>query len=229
MCCSIFAILTPMNITDSLFHHAILFIHEDRKLFTKKIWKELSLKSIAHTLHDQTVIDIDTARKLITWANTPYEDEKIALISFHSITIPAQNALLKIVEEPRHGVRFIFITTNKDSIIPTLYSRLQEKTSTQELVQKNTEGELFLATPYTQRMKLPYVVHMVSAVDEEGRKDRERVRLFILSLMPLFTQNKASQKHIEEVLATASYAGDPSSSGKALLEYLSLLLPQIKD
>ena len=217
-----------MNITDSLFHHATLFIYEDRKLFTEKIWRELSLKSIAHTLHNQSVIDIDTARKLITWANTPYEGEKTALVSFHTITIPAQNALLKIVEEPRNGVRFIFVTTNKDAIIPTLYSRMEEK-KVETSLQENDASHIFLRTPHTERMKLKQVTEILLKVDEEGRKDREAVRMFILSLVPLLTRNKNSQKYTQETLEAASYAGDPSSSGKALLEYLSLLLPQLKD
>ncbi len=224
-----FGILLRMNTTDLLTHHATLFIQSDRKLFTEKVWGELRLKSIAHILHDHTVVDIDTARKLITWANTPYEGEKIALVSFHTITIPAQNALLKIVEEPRNGVRFIFVTTNKDAIIPTLYSRLQEQKTENILVEKNNDASTFLTTPHTQRMKLPQILKTLAQVDEEGRKDREAVRTFILSLLPLLTKNTASQKYLQEVVETASYAGDPSSSGKMLLEYLSLLLPQVKD
>lgn len=218
-----------MNITDSIFHHATLFTQEDRKLFTEKVWEELSLKSIAHTLHDQTVLDIDTARKLITWANTPYEGEKTALVSFHTITIPAQNALLKIVEEPRSGVRFIFITTNKDAIIPTLYSRLQEQHLEKTLEKVDTSTALFLTTVHSERMKLRQITEILSQVDEEGRKDREVVRTFIMSLIPLLTKNNISPKYITETFEVASYASDPSSSSKALLEYLSLLLPQIKD
>jgi hypothetical protein len=218
-----------MNITDSLSHHATLFIHNDRKVYTEKIWEELASNSIAHILHDQTVIDIDTARKLISWANTPYEGKKTALVSFHTITIPAQNALLKIVEEPRSGVRFIFVTTNKDAIIPTLYSRLQEKSIEMDFIEKNDNAEIFLTTPNTQRIKLPCIVQLLTKVDEEGRKDREAVRTFILSLIPLLTKNNVSPKYITETLEASSYASDPSSSGKALLEYLSLLLPQTKD
>lgn len=218
-----------MNITDSLFHHATLFIHEDRKFFTEKIWEELSLKSIAHILHDQTVVDIETARKLITWVNTPYEGDKTALVSFHTITVPAQNALLKIIEEPRNGVRFIFITTNKDAIIPTLYSRLQEQRVENTSTVENSSADIFLRTSPTLRMKCIQVVDILAQMDEEGRKDREAVRMFILSLLPSLTRNKTSQKYTQETLVVASYASDPSSSGKALLEYLSLLLPQIKD
>lgn len=218
-----------MNIIDSVSHHATLFVDSDRKFFTEKVWKELTSNSIAHILHDCTVVDIDTARTLIRWANTPYEGKKTALVSFHTITIPAQNALLKIAEEPRFGVTFIFVTSNKNAIIPTLYSRLQEKSSRDGDIEKNNEAEIFLKTPHTQRMKLPYIVKLLTKVDEEGRKDRESVRAFILSLIDILTSSKEGKGYLSTTLETASYASDPSSSGKALLEYLSLLLPQTKD
>ncbi len=218
-----------MNIIDSVSHHATLFIDSDRKLFTEKVWKELTSNSIAHILQDCTVVDIDTVRTLIRWANTPYEGKKTALVSFHTITVPAQNALLKIVEEPRLGVTFIFITSNKNAIIPTLYSRLQEKRSGDGDIEKNSEAGIFLKTPHTQRIKLPYIVKLLTKVDVEGRKDREGVRTFILSLVPSLTKKSTYQKYVQEVLEVASCASDPSSSGKALLEYLSLLLPQVKD
>ena len=116
-----------MSILSDLTHHATLFVHSERKSFAEGLWKELRKESLAHVFHDITVVDIETARALASWVNIPYEGEKIALISFHIITLPAQNALLKILEEPRMGVKFILVTTNKESIIPTLYSRLEEQ------------------------------------------------------------------------------------------------------
>ena len=217
-----------MNIIDSLTHHATLFVDADRSNFTKQVWEELTSQSIAHILHDHTVIDIDMARALTSWANTPYEGEKTALISFHTITLPAQNALLKIVEEPRSGVRFIFVTTNKDAIIPTLYSRLEERTTRSSKTEKNLNAVLFLSTAHTSRMKLPFITDLVTKEDKQGRKDRETVRLFIISLVDVLSSHKEYSKYTLMTLETASYAGDPSSSGKALLEYLSLLLPQTK-
>lgn len=216
-----------MNITDSLTHHATLFVHTDRQDFTETLWKELHAESIAHVLHNHTVVDIDTARKLITWANTPYEGQKTALVSFHTITLPAQNALLKIVEEPRAGVRFIFVTTNKDAIIATLYSRLEErKVGSASL--NTDEAKTFLAASHIERMKLPYITKLLTQVDEEERKDREAVKAFILSLVDILAKNNENPRYIQETLEIASYASDPSSSGKALVEYLSLLLPQTK-
>lgn len=214
-------------------HHATLIVHHDRKLLTEKYWKELQVLSPAHIIHNHTVFDIDTARSLISWTHAPYDKEKIALLSFHTMTLPAQNALLKILEEPRVGVRFVIITTNKEALIPTFLSRLQEHTLSDDQSQEKNQdlALLFLQTKKTARMELPEITKLLSKCDEEGRKDRESVRQFILSLL---THTKESPTiftttHAKEILDTASFSSDPSSSLKALIEYLSLLLPEVKD
>jgi hypothetical protein len=97
----------------------------------------------------------------------------------------------------------------------------------QEEAPEQSPAKIFLKTPYTERMKLPYITELLSRVDEEDRKDREAVRMFILSLIPLLTETQRESRYILETLEIASYASDPSSSGKTLLEYLSLLLPVI--
>ncbi len=216
-----------MPLLTSLTHHATLFVNEDRKNFAETLWKELEHDSLAHIFHDHSVLDIDTARALTSWANTPYEGEKVALLSFHTITLPAQNALLKILEEPRAGVRFILVTSNQESLIPTLYSRLQHKVNEDSEV-KNDKARQFLSASSSERMKLPFVTSLLSAKDEEGRKEREGIRTFILSLVDVLTKSNSESKYILATIETASYAGDSSSSGKALLEYLALLLPQTK-
>jgi len=215
-----------MNIINSLSHHAVLFVHPERKAFTEELWNELRKDSIAHILHDHTVFDIDTARSLISWAQSAFDGHRTALLSFHTITIPAQNALLKILEEPRSTVRFIIVTSNKEMLLPTLYSRLQEQSLTHNNDTATEAAKLFLTTSPDKRMKLPYIVALLAQTDEEKRQDRETLRSFILSLTILLRSDSKNFTHILSVLETASFASDSSASGKSLLEYLSLTLPQ---
>lgn len=215
------------SLTTQLTHHAILFVHPERKILASKFWKELTSLSHAHIYHDSTVLDIDTVRTLISWVNSPYQGERTALLSFHTITVPAQNALLKIIEEPREGVRFILITSNKEAILPTLYSRLQDKTEIHSTHNK-TEALLFLHTEHSKRMKLPEVQAILARVDESGRKDREYAKSFILSVAEELKSYSQNNKQILSTIEMASFVADPSASIKSVLEYLSLLLPEIK-
>jgi hypothetical protein len=208
-------------------HHAILLVHANRAEFGETLWNELSSASPAHKLFNQTVLDIETARNIISWANTPYNYEKIALISFHTAGHAAQNAMLKILEEPRAGVRFILLTSNKSNVIDTILSRVLHF-PIENIKESTTHAEEFLNTNPSTRMKLPFVIELLARVDEEKRKDREGVREFILSIAKVLSNFRAKPKHITESIEVASYASDSSASGKSLLEYLALLLPQTK-
>jgi hypothetical protein len=216
-----------MNLADLPSHHAILLVNSERSACGLALWNELQSLSPAHRLFNQTVLDIDTARAITSWALSSYNDEKIALISFHTASIPAQNAMLKMLEEPRRGVRFILLTSNKENLIGTVLSRVHYVQGDASQNDSLSAVE-FLKTAPTARMKLPIIVELLSRIDEEGRKDRERVRAFILSVANVLSSVKASPRYITETLQTASYVSDPSASGKALLEYLTLLLPVIK-
>lgn len=219
-----------MNLSSLPKHHALLITSEDRATATNTLWEELRAISPAHTLYHQTVLDIDTARAIIAWANTPYNEEKIALISFHTAGIPAQNAMLKILEEPRAGVRFILLTSNKENLLPTVVSRLHQVQTKNEERRMNNYAQEFLNTKPTMRMKLPFVVEMLAKEDEMERKDREGAREFVLQLADyIVSQKGASKKYAEKTFEFASYISDPSSSTKAILEYLSLSLPQAKN
>jgi len=208
-------------------HHAVLIVNSNRTQLAEALFNELSLLSPAHRFFNQTVLDIETARKLISFAQAPYNSEKIALVSFHTIGHEAQNALLKILEEPRALVRFILVTSNKASLFDTVLSRLQ-LVSSQGDDTSLVSSDLFLKTKHTERMKLPFVVELLARVDEEERKDREGVRGFILSLSSSLLKNNAESKYILKTIEMAYHASMPSASGKALIEYLALLLPQPK-
>lgn len=155
----------------SFFHHATLFVYPDRKTLVSLLWNQLHSASPSHILHDHTVLDIDTARTIISWANSP-SGEKTAILSFHTITLPAQNALLKILEEPLPNVKFILITSNKEAIIPTLYSRLQEQKFDEEAVTSHSgkSANEFLEESPSKRMKLTYITNLLTKEDEEGER-----------------------------------------------------------
>lgn len=209
----------------SSIHHALLYIAGDRKILSESLWNELAF-SPAHRLVDVTVLDIDTARSLITWAQTPYHEPKVAVVSFHTAGVPAQNAMLKMLEEPHPGVRFILVTTNEEQLLPTVLSRVQKMRT--EVVQEDTAlAREFLSSKHEIRMSIPSIEKLLKQEDEEGRKDREAVRGFILSLLPVLREKKDTALLQQEVLEVASYAGDPSASTKGLVEYLALLLPRV--
>lgn len=67
---------------------------------------------------------IEDAKEVISEAYKSSENTKTLILGAKSFTVPAQNALLKILEEPPRNIVFILIAPNKSTFLPTVRSRL---------------------------------------------------------------------------------------------------------
>ncbi|PKK39619.1 DNA polymerase III delta prime subunit [Clostridiaceae bacterium JG1575] len=75
---------------------------------------------------DGKSIGVDEVRKIIQETNArPFEGRRkvIWIRQADLLTVQAQNALLKTIEEPPEGVFFILTTTTSDALLPTIRSR----------------------------------------------------------------------------------------------------------
>lgn len=68
---------------------------------------------------------IDDAKEVIAQSYLTYEQEMLLIICANKYNIAAQNALLKIIEEPPEMVQFIIIAKNKNALLPTIRSRMR--------------------------------------------------------------------------------------------------------
>lgn len=114
-------------------------------------------------------------------------------------TLPAQNALLKLVEEPPAGTALILTATNTEKLLPTLLSRCnqillsktQPSTPNQE-EQKTIDLEIFiqfLSSP--QQFSYADIIDMV-----EPYKDRSQAQDLLFLLLSQIIQKKL---HINEL------------------------------
>lgn len=83
----------------------------------------------------------------------------VVILNAHTLTIEAQNAMLKILEEPPPGTILILVVNKKDNLLPTIISRctflelsIQHKTPDEgfsnsflEFMQEESKGKLRLA------------------------------------------------------------------------------------
>jgi len=71
-------------------------------------------------------IGIEQIRELYTIARGKSSTLQTILIDdAETMTLPAQNSLLKLLEEPTENIRFILTSHNPDKLLPTLHSRMQ--------------------------------------------------------------------------------------------------------
>jgi DNA polymerase III subunit delta' len=76
---------------------------------------------------------IEDSKEVIAEAYRSEENTKTLILGAKSFTVPSQNALLKILEEPPRNIVFILLAPNKSTFLPTVRSRLSLH---QEYVQK---------------------------------------------------------------------------------------------
>ncbi|MEX1063824.1 MAG: AAA family ATPase [Candidatus Paceibacterota bacterium] len=125
-------------IAGSHLNHAYIFSGQDeigKKTFALELAERLSGNShdILFLTPDNSdsgqSIAIDEVRKLKSFMSlSSYGDKyKVAVIDeAHLMTVEAQNALLKLLEEPSKSSMLILVTSVANSLLPTIASRCQE-------------------------------------------------------------------------------------------------------
>jgi len=164
---------------------------------------------------------IDEARALTQLASLKnIEGEAVFFLALGSITNEAQQALLKLFEEPQSGTVFIllaphgaFIATLKSRMLP--YPKPIVEFSRSDLLAKD-----FLKMRSKERSDL--IAKMLK--DEEGAK--ERVRDFVNALEVVLAKDvKKNKQGLADIAIVRDYLGDRAPSMKMLLEHLALSLP----
>ncbi|CUO78921.1 DNA polymerase III subunit delta' [Clostridium perfringens] len=126
------------SVSKNALSHAHLIIGEDgigKSLLADEFaYKILGIPSqrehvdIVHYKSKKASFGVDLVRNIIAEANKkPYEcDRKVIIIhNGEKLTVAAQNALLKTIEEPLTGIFIIILSSNIDSILETIRSRCQ--------------------------------------------------------------------------------------------------------
>lgn len=170
----------------------------------------------------------------------------IFLIGASSITSEAQQALLKLFEEPQQGSVFILLLPH-GSLLPTLRSRMmrypvQHITKDGPLYNKGPSfveiAKRFLKEPYkTRSAEIAALLKddppRLASLGEAGEGTRERVREFINALeAELYVRlrklnTKEARAGLEDIAKIRGYLGDKAPALKMLLEHLAATLPQI--
>lgn len=165
---------------------------------------------------------VEEARDLNSIASLKIAAQTIWVLAASAITSEAQNALLKLFEEPQPGLVFVVLAP-QGSLIATLRSRLLSYPGKVGEEKANTYAKKFLAMP--AKLRSAEVTKILK--DDEGV--RERVREFLDGLESALYQKSLKKSEIraglEDIAKVRSYSGDRSPSFKMLLEHLALSLP----
>lgn len=111
--------------------HALLFAAPNGtgKLTVARTWAQRLAASTAISIlapDEKGTITIDATRSLYQRTRAKQAGHQVVIIDHaEAMSGEAQNAFLKLLEEPRPGLTFILTATNADDLLPTIQSRVQ--------------------------------------------------------------------------------------------------------
>jgi hypothetical protein len=164
-------------------------------------------------------LTIEEARTLKEDASQqPLGHVRAFVIVCDTILVEAQNALLKILEEPSERTHFVLVLPTVETLLPTVRSRLHHAGRFMSENVEYVEAKNFLKASYKERMK------MIEDVLED--KDRVKARTLITSLLSLMHEDGAGKnvEALKDLALTADYIQDRSSSVKYLLQHIAVTL-----
>ncbi|MEK7208783.1 MAG: hypothetical protein AAB677_00810 [Patescibacteria group bacterium] len=217
----------------ALNHHAYLFIGP-RHAALEQIEKIITAHGPAEVhRHEQEIWNIEDSRQvserqqLKTWT----DQRKFFVIAVETMTIPAQQALLKVLEEPAPQTHFMIVCRESNDLLPTLRSRCQLCQVTTRAVDENALdikwAKNFFATQPDQRLSLIAELTLT----EEGKIDRRQARrraeaLELICHDYLLTKPTPELAEALKAISQArNYLADQSSLPKLIFEHLALVLP----
>jgi hypothetical protein len=171
---------------------------------------------------------IDDAREVKSSAETKPVDEsakKIFILTMNGITVEAQNALLKLLEEPPAHSHFFLIIPSAHLLLPTVKSRLSfignaggGHASDNEIL-KVTKN--FVTSSPKQRME--FVKELMDDISKEKRSKQDAID-FLNALEEVIHEGGAKKNAgaLEAVETARKYMNDRAPSLKMLLEYVAL-------
>ena len=238
-------------------HHAYLVETDSREKvfsFFKQEIANTSKTSNEDLFLSLQVFDIQKAKEVTDFGNLIFNELHFIVVSFYSINREAQNSLLKFLEEAPKNLKIIFIVSSGAKILNTIYSRLyrldyfeNDNENKKQNIYQNLAKD-FLKTKKLSRIKMPEIIDLLDKKDEyaqnfedKERADREAVEIFLLALyeeiFSLFKKEqikpigkeriKELENNLLEISEFLKYVKNNSSSGKTILEYLSLKLIEL--
>lgn len=151
---------------------------------------------------------IDDAKEVIAQSYLTREKQSLIILAANKYNHAAQNALLKIIEEPPSKIQFILIAKNKNALLPTIRSRMRiithkshlelppfalnvKKLSLQEIYHfcKQNEGK----APSKEETKLQIESLLFALKEAKIKLTQRELGLFDTAIK--LNQNDATEKH----------------------------------
>ena len=221
----------------SLTHHAYLLIgsgvmHADLLSILGKKHKIQAQGNADFFDRSYENMTIDDARELKTaHSMRPIGPlgKKIFIIRANNIGHEAQNALLKLFEEPAEYAHFFLIVPSAHILLPTVKSRmLQVIQDSGDKIQEESQNEIFKEAQVFVKLSPAKRLDVVKKIVEDISKDKKTKQdaiIFLNAIQEVVYKGQGIQKGASALAAIEQarmYMNDRAPSIKMLLEYVAL-------
>lgn len=201
-------------------HHAHLIFADSLDVSTLPVLYRTQSADVLHMSNDR--FTIDDARELSRLAQQkPFEaDLRTVVICTKDIAVEAQNALLKLLEEPPAHTQFYIVIKRTALLLPTLRSRLSTEEDTHHAPSRENDA-------FASFKRSSYADRLASIAEKTKEKDAAWIEE-ILRGSEEYTQlhtSSAKGPILRSVVFIRNYLGSKGASSKMLLEELALTLP----
>ena len=179
------------------------------------------------------LLSVEDARSIYDSAiQAPFRgDYKAIVIAASRVYHEAQNALLKLFEEPPPGTYLFLVLPTLGSLLPTLRSRVQVLNAHVGFTKPHILAEEFMKASKEKRSAI--IKKLTSGRDEEERREYHEEAIAILNgieaIVYATREGLTFTKHAALLFDIATLRGhlyDRSAPVKMILEHLSLVLPK---
>ncbi|MBX9906596.1 hypothetical protein K2X96_01705 [Patescibacteria group bacterium] len=170
-----------------------------------------------------STVGIDDVRQLKVWSTqAPVgAGRRLFILNTHAVAHEAQNALLKLFEEPPKASSFVLIIPQLEHILPTLRSRC-------EIVVLHRDEHTDIALSF---LRMSYADRLKEIALRIKNKDSAWTDTLLMSLESHFyatysdTRRSVHEDALRALLFVQGYIGKRGASPKMLLEHLAVVLP----
>ncbi len=219
------AFVIPAEVEEGI-AHAEMWISQNLKLQTKNNPDVVVLR--------YGLFSVDDAREVVRFASqAPIVGEKKAVIIAASRAYQeAQNALLKLFEEPPQNTYLFLVLPTLGMLLPTLKSRVSvlkhETRSTKNQTKIPEAVAEFLKANKEKRSAM--IKRLVSGKDEDERRENRDTAITILNGVEIAARNYGLTMSIipllEDIQELRGHLQDRAAPVRMILEHLSLVLPK---
>ncbi|MDB5244512.1 MAG: polymerase subunit delta, polymerase subunit delta protein [Parcubacteria group bacterium] len=178
------------------------------------------------------LLSVEDSRKVGDLANgAPFAGEtKVVIVSASRAYHEAQNALLKLFEEPPQGTYLFLVMPSLGGLLPTLRSRVQELSHGESSRPRIPEiAEQFLKATKEKRSAL--IKKLTSGKDEDARRENREEAIALLNGIEAVAykakkRDSAAVALLSDIAILRTHLYDRSAPVKMILEHISLVIPR---